>query len=64
MQFLITQIKLDFDGEDLHPEEEYDIINDIVGQVWEADDEEDLAEEITAASGWLVKSLDYRFVLN
>lgn len=63
MQFLITQIELDFEGEDLHPEEEHDIINDIVGRVWEADNEEDLAEEITAASGWLVKSLDYRFVL-
>ena len=27
--------------------------------VWEADDEDDLIEEITAASGWCIKSIDY-----
>ena len=27
--------------------------------VWEADSEEDLIEEITAASGWCIKSIDY-----
>ena len=27
--------------------------------VWEADSEEDLIEEITAAAGWCIKSIDY-----
>ena len=27
--------------------------------VWEADSEDDLIEEITAASGWCIKSIDY-----
>ena len=31
--------------------------------VWEADSEEDLIEEITAASGWCVKSIDYEHQL-
>ena len=28
------------------------------------DDEEDLVEEITCATGWCIKSLDYRIVLS
>ena len=27
--------------------------------VWEADDEDDLIEEITASTGWCIKSIDY-----
>ena len=27
--------------------------------VWEADNEDDLIEEITAAAGWCIKSIDY-----
>ena len=35
-----------------------------VGQFWEADDEEDLIDEISCASGWCIKSIDYRHVLS
>jgi adenine specific DNA methylase Mod len=63
MIFQVIDIEFDFDGEDLHPEEMQDIIDDTVGQIWEADDEEDLVEEITAAIGWCIKSLDYRYIL-
>jgi len=63
MQFQVIDIEFDFDGEDLHPEEMQDIIDDTVGQIWEADDEEDLVEEITTAIGWCIKSLDYRHIL-
>ena len=35
-----------------------------VGQFWEADDEEDLIDEISTASGWCVKSIDFRYPLN
>ena len=31
--------------------------------VWEADSEDDLIEEITAASGWCIKSIDYEHQL-
>ena len=27
--------------------------------VWEADNEDDLIEEITSAAGWCIKSIDY-----
>lgn len=63
MIFQVIDIEFDFDGEDLHPEEMQDIIDDTVGQIWEADDEEDLVEEITTAIGWCIKSLDYRYIL-
>ena len=31
--------------------------------VWEADNEDDLIEEITAAAGWCIKSIDYEIQL-
>ena len=34
------------------------IINDNLG-VWEADDEDDLIEEITCNAGWCIESIDY-----
>tara|TARA_Y100001978_G_C23357027_1_gene274733 strand:+ start:275 stop:436 length:162 start_codon:yes stop_codon:yes gene_type:complete len=38
------------------------IINDNLG-VWEAEDEDDLVEEITANAGWCILSLDYEIQL-
>jgi hypothetical protein len=32
--------------------------------IWIADDEEDLVEEITNATGWCIKSIDYRIILS
>jgi hypothetical protein len=64
MLFQVTEIEFDFTvDDDLHPEEMQDIYDDTVGQIWEADDEEDLVEEITAATGWCIKSIDYRIPL-
>ncbi len=63
MQFQVTEIEFDFDDEDLTDDERDDIIGDTVGQIWEAEDEEDLVEEITCATGWCIKSIDYRHVL-
>ena len=34
------------------------IINDNLG-VWEADDEDDLIEEVTDNAGWCIESIDY-----
>ena len=63
MLFQVTNIEFDFDDEDLKDAEMNDIIGDTVGHIWEADDEDDLVEEITCAMGWCIKSIDYRHVL-
>jgi len=63
MQFQVTQIEFDFD--DAFEVENYDqdIIDEVLATIWEASDEDDLIEEITSASGWCIKSIDYRHVL-
>ena len=40
-----------------------DFYDDYVGTFWEADDGDDLVEEITSAAGYCIKSIDYRHVL-
>ena len=66
MQFQVTAIEFDFDdAHDDFPEHEFSNITDeTVGMIWEAVDEEDLVEEITAATGFCIKSINYRHVLN
>ena len=68
MNYQVTEIEFDFttdDGEyELQPSKQEAIIDETIGQIWEADDEDDLVEEITAATGWCIKSIDYRHVLN
>ena len=34
-------------------------IRDLALGVWDADDEDDLIEEVTTACGWCIKSIDY-----
>ena len=65
MQFQVTAIEFDFDDAiDDFPEHEFSNITDEnIGMIWEADDGDDLIEEITAATGWCIKSIDYRVVL-
>jgi len=67
MQFQVTEIEFDFttdDGEyELQPSKQEQIIDEVLDTDWEADDEEDLVEEITCATGWCIKSIDYRHVL-
>ena len=66
MQYQVTAIEFDFDN-DLYPLTEAemdDVYDDYIGTFWEADDGDDLVEEITTASGWCVKSIDYRHVLS
>jgi hypothetical protein len=66
MIFQVTDIEFDFESDD----EELDAFNrgiitdETIGQIWEADDEEDLIEEITCATGWCIKSIDYRHILS
>ena len=65
MQFQITQIDFDFiDADGTLPIDIQDeIIGEYIGTFWDADDEDDLIEEISCASGWCIKSIDYRHVL-
>ena len=61
MQFLVDHIEFDFD-EDLTRDEKIDVLDDNIG-VWDADNEDDLIEEITTSSGWCIKSINYRHLL-
>ena len=61
MKFNVTEVEFDFsDATDkqLSQEEKDSITQNNLG-VWEADDEDDLIEEVTTASGWCIKSIDY-----
>jgi hypothetical protein len=66
MQFQVTQIEFDFEMEDdEYPSDDYQqqLTKEVIG-LWDADDEDDLVEEITSATGWCIKSIDYRHVLS
>ena len=65
MKFNVTEVEFDFDDwydrnweSKLTFDEEIEI-RDLALGVWEADDEDDLLEEITASTGWLIESIDY-----
>ena len=67
MKFNVTDIEFDFDDDyaeesKLTFDEEIEI-RDLALGVWEADDEDDLIEEVTTASGWCIKSIDYEIQL-
>ena len=64
MQFQVTQIEFDFDDSFEIENYDQDIIDEVLATTWEADDEDDLIEEITCATGWCINSIDYRHVLN
>ena len=65
MKFQVTEIEFDFDDDEEFTQYHYDNITAYtLGTIWEADDEEDLVEEITCATGWCIKSIDYRHVLS
>jgi len=64
MQYQIAYIEFDFDGEDEMDAYDKDrLTSEMIGQIWEADDEDDLVDEITCATGWCIKSIDYRIIL-
>ena len=63
MKFNVTEIEFDFDDDyaeesKLTFDEEIEI-RDLALGVWDADDEDDLIEEITASTGWCIKSINY-----
>ena len=61
MKYNVTEILFDFEGDFDDPltlEEQMQITFDSLG-VWEADDEDDLVDEISSVTGWCIKSIDY-----
>ena len=67
MKYNVTEVEFDFDDDyaeetKLTFDEEIEI-RDLALGVWEADDEDDLIEEVTTASGWCIKSIDYEVQL-
>ena len=63
MQFQVTQIEFDFDDSFEVENYDQDVIDEVLATTWDADDEDDLIEEITCASGWCINSIDYRHIL-
>ena len=67
MKFYVSDIEFDFNTDmpdyySVSYDDQQLIINDNLG-VWEADDEDDLIEEITANAGWCILSLNYEIQL-
>ena len=63
MKFIVNDIQFDFSGsDDLTMNEKIDITDDSLG-LWDVDDENDLVEEITCATGWCISSIDYEIQL-
>ena len=63
MKFNVKDGEVDFDDDyaeesKLTFDEEIEL-RDLALGIWEADDEDDLIEEITTPSGWCIKSIDY-----
>jgi len=67
MKFNVTEVEFDFNDSlseeyQLTLDEQSQIIQDTIG-CWEAEDEDDLIEEVTTASGWCIKSINYEVQL-
>ena len=67
MKFNVTEVEFDFDDDyaeesKLTFDEEIEI-RDLALGVWDAEDEDDLIEEVTTSCGWCIKSIDYNIQL-
>jgi len=60
MKYLVNAIEFDFSDSqgELDEWEQEQIVKNNIG-VWEADDDDDLIDEITTGTGWCIKSIDY-----
>ncbi len=64
MNYLVTDIEFDFTDSqgELDDWEQEQIVQNNIGY-WEASDDDDLIEEITASTGWCIKSINYEVLL-
>jgi hypothetical protein len=69
----VTEVSFDFDDEDFSLEEQQQVVDSVVGNVFEVevdDDDDDeqiaqaLVEEVTDYTCWCVVSLDFVHILN
>ena len=60
MKYLVNAIEFDFSDSIgvLDTWEQEQRVKNHLG-VWEADDDDDLIDEITTGTGWCIKSIDY-----
>ena len=60
MKYLVNAIEFDFSDSIgvLDTWEQEQIVKNNLGG-WEADDDDDLIDEITTGTGWCIKSIDY-----
>lgn len=65
MQFRVTSIIFDFEDDnfELSPIDQRQVIEETLATTWEACDPDDLVDEISTATGWCIKSIDYCYVL-
>ena len=68
----VTEVSFDFDDEDFTVDEQQEVINSVIGNVFEVevddtDTDEEIAqalvEEVTDYTGWCVFSLDFIHIL-
>ena len=67
MKFQVTGIEFDFEEEDgIYPSRGYqeELECEVKTTVWDADDEDDLVEEITCATGYCISNIDFVHVLS
>jgi hypothetical protein len=79
MNFKITEIEFDFDdawdfvSDDYASTDEFkkhkdlikkELVESVIGQIWQVGDEQSLVDVISDATGWCVVSLNYREVTN
>ena len=64
MKFYVTEVEFDFTDSqgELDDWEQDQIVKNNIG-VWEADDEDDMIDEITTATGYLIKNIYYEVQL-
>ena len=64
MKYLVRDVEFDFSDSIgvLDTWEQEQIVKNNLG-VWEADDEDDLIDEITTGTGWCIKSIDFMLQL-
>jgi len=69
----VTEVLFDFDDEDFTAEERQEVVDSVVGNVFEVEVDDDdvdeaiaeaLVEEVTDYAGWCVFSLDFVHVLS
>ena len=69
----VTEVLFDFDDEDFTPEQQQEVVDSVLGNVFEVEvfdpnNNDELAdaivEEVTDFAEWCVVSLNYRHVLN